>query len=85
MISNMAIEIDGVEYLTTAEAVELAAEMGHKIKQDAVTQAAYSGRIKEARKLWDSKRAPWLIKRDCFIDWLENRRSPGRPKIEDEV
>lgn len=87
MIPGMAIEIDGVEYLTTAEAVELSGELGTPTPLSTITAAARRGRkgqrsgISGSRKMWDSKKAPWLIPHDEFVAWLKEDRRPG-PKPE---
>jgi len=81
MIKHMP-ELD--DMITTREAWELAKEMEVDVSHDSITQAARSGNIENARKLWDNVKAPWLFPRNSFISWLDNRRSPGRPKkIED--
>ncbi|MCA9368337.1 hypothetical protein KC887_08870 [Candidatus Kaiserbacteria bacterium] len=81
----MAIEIDGVEYLTTAEAVELAEEMGQSITRRSVTRAALRGErgvetgIPDCAKIGDATSA-WLIPRPAFIQWLKDRKPRGLSK-----
>jgi hypothetical protein len=85
MIQSMAIEIDGVEFVTTAEAVELAREMGHKdVSPESVANAARQGKIEGSRKLWEGRNAPWIIPAASFGVWVETRNPRGRPRIEDE-
>ena len=85
MISDMAIEIDGVEYLTTAEAVELAAEMGQSITRRSVTRAALRGEkgietgIPDCTKIGDATSA-WLIPQPAFVRWLTERKPRGLSK-----
>ena len=81
MISDMAIEIDGVEYLTTAEAVELAVEMGDCVSRSAVTQAANrwvedrnETGIEGAKRLGNKRTSPWILPKKSFLAWLENKR-----------
>ena len=84
MIQSMAIEIDGVEFITTAEAVELAREMGKRLSQAAVSQAARrwaddgaeSG-IKNSKKVGNT----WLVSRPDFIEWMRSRKPRGPKPI----
>ena len=80
MISDMAIEIDGVEYLTTAEAVELAAEMGYKISKSYIARSAKNGRIEGCSKIGEGDQAPWLMPKPGFVEWVKNRKPRGRPR-----
>lgn len=82
MIPNMAIEIDGVEFITTAEAVELAREWGTEIAQESIANAARRKRIDGAKKMWDNPKAPWIFPTGAFEDWVLSERSKGRPKNE---
>lgn len=82
MIEHMP-ELD--EMITTREAWEIAKKMGEKLSHDSITQAARNGNIENARKLWDNIKAPWIFPHESFLFWLENRRSPGRPKKENEA
>ncbi len=82
MISSMSIQIDGVEYLTTAEAVELAGEMGHGMSKSYIARAARNGRIKGCSKIGEGEQSPWLLPKPEFTSWLRNRNPRGRPKGE---
>ena len=85
MISDMSIQIDGVEYLTTAEAVELAEAMGHKVTRRSVTRAALRGEdgletgISGCKKIGDAT-SPWLIPQPIFVRWLKDRKPRGKSK-----
>lgn len=81
MIPNMAIEIDGVEFITTAEAAELARELGEKVSRSAITQAANrwvenqsETGIEGARRLGAKKTSSWILPKPSFLTWLENKR-----------
>lgn len=71
------------EMITTAEALKLVEALGKPITRQAITDAAREGNIEGARKLWDNEKAPWIFERKAFLSWLENKRSPGRPRKEE--
>ena len=83
MIQNMAIEIDGVEFITTAEAVELAREWGTSITRRSITRAAVRGEqgvetgIEGCTKIGDATSA-WLIPKPVFEQWLRERKPRGK-------
>ncbi|MCA9368624.1 hypothetical protein KC887_10430, partial [Candidatus Kaiserbacteria bacterium] len=80
MISDMAIEIDGVEYLFMADALVFAGERGDALSASYVARCARDGRIAGAKKIGGSKSAPWLLPKESFVEWFNSRREPGRPK-----
>ena len=85
MIQNMAIEIDGVEFITTAEATEFALSRGYDdVSPESVANAARQGKIKGSKKLWDGRNAPWVIPVESFELWLKSRKPRGRPRSENE-
>ncbi len=85
MISSMSIQIDGVEYLTTAEAVELAEAMGQSVTRPSITRAVQRGArgiesgIPDCTKIGDATSA-WLIPRPAFLRWLAERKPRGKSR-----
>ena len=85
MIPQMAIEIDGVEFVTTAEAAELARELGQKVTRPSITRAAQRGNkgidtgIEGCTKIGHATSA-WLIPRPSFEKWLRERKPRGKSK-----
>ena len=80
MIPDMSIEIDGVEYLTTAEAHKLAKGKKLRLSRAAISQAARrwvdnraDTGIEGATKVGNT----WSIPRDKFLHWLETRKPRG--------
>jgi hypothetical protein len=76
--------MDLEDYLTTRQAWELAKELADApedtVSQQAITDAARSGKIEGAQKMWDNEKAPWIFSRDAFEFWLKNRKPRGRPR-----
>lgn len=70
------------DYLTTAEAVELAEKIGKKFTRQYITMSARGGKIEGCVKMGASRTGIWLIPRPAFIEWLGEDRRPG-PKSED--
>lgn len=83
-MSTGSHELD--DMVTTAQAKEIAAELGVAIDVSTIAAAARRWQqggdngIEGARKLWDNEKAPWLIPRAAFVHWIKNRRNRGRPR-----
>jgi hypothetical protein len=85
MIQIMSVEIEGQVFITTAEAVELARELGKAITRPSVTRAAQRGSagiesgIEGCTKIGDATSA-WLIPKPIFEKWLHERKPRGKSK-----
>jgi len=80
MIQNMGIQIDGVEFVTTTEAVELARALGHPISNQGVTAALRRDLIDGAFKMGQGN-IGWLMPKAAFSEWVANRTRRGpKPK-----
>ena len=80
MIPGMSIQIEGVEFITIAEARAWAKENGAKFSVSYIAECARDGNIEGATKVGVGIRSPWVFPKKSFVTWFENRRDPGRPK-----
>ena len=67
------------EMLTVRQAQELAQGMGAELSRQYISRSASNGRIKNCKLVGDTRKL-WLIEKASFVEWLQTRDAPGRPK-----